>query len=67
MKNTPGEHLAQPIVDDPCGVAGGNLNGCINGNCSRKQGGYAYGSKATKFNFHHAIKVTEWKGAQKQK
>ena len=52
-------------VDDPCGVAGGNLNGCINGNCSSQQGGYGYGPKATKFNFDHTIKVTEWKRGTK--
>lgn len=47
-------------IDDPCGVAGGNLYGCVGGECSASQGGYGFGVKATEFKFHHNIQVTEW-------
>ena len=45
-------------VDDPCGVAGGNLKGCIGGHCMKNT--YGYGAKATDFKFHYQVKETEW-------
>ena len=45
-------------VDDPCGVAGGNLKGCIGGHCMKNT--YAYGARATDFKFHYQVKETEW-------
>ena len=44
-------------LDSPCGVAGGNINGC-NGTCIL--GGYNRGPKAEDFEFDHDFKVTNW-------
>lgn len=44
-------------VDSPCGVAGGNINGCFGGPCL---GGYGHGPKAETFQFKHEVKVTNW-------
>lgn len=46
-------------IDSPCGVAGGNLNGCSgDGRCPG--GGYSHGPKAEEFDFKHEIKITNW-------
>ena len=71
--NTPAHYLKHPWrapgsspVDDPCGVAGGNLHGCIGGKCAVRKGGYGYGIKATSFKFNYDVKVTQWKRGTQQ-
>lgn len=47
-------------VDSPCGVAGGNLHGCIGGECAHRKGGFGYGPKAEDVHFKHKAIVTNW-------
>ena len=58
MRNNPWFAPGSAHVDDPCGVAGGNLRGCIGGPCMKNT--YAYGARATDFKFHYQVKETEW-------
>ena len=51
---------AAPIAS-PCGVSGGNPNGCGGPKCGQKAGGYAFGIKAEETKFVHKIYTTEWK------
>ena len=48
-------------IDSPCGVAGGNIAGCVGGKCSFHKGGFGYGPKAEQTNFHYQFYVTTWK------
>jgi len=46
-------------IDSPCGVAGGNPDGC-DGSDICVGGGYGYGPKAEDFHFRHQKVVTNW-------
>ena len=48
-------------IDSPCGVAGGNINGCEGGKCNFKKGGYGYGPKAELQDFGYEFVVTTYK------
>ena len=51
---------AAPITS-PCGVSGGNHNGCLGGpKCGQDAGGFDKGPKAEDVNFVHDIYVTNW-------
>uniref|UniRef100_A0A7M5VCW4 Chitin-binding type-4 domain-containing protein n=1 Tax=Clytia hemisphaerica TaxID=252671 RepID=A0A7M5VCW4_9CNID len=48
-------------ISSPCGVAGGNPNGCIGGpKCGQDQGGFDKGPKAEDVDFPFHIHVTNW-------
>uniref|UniRef100_A0A7M5WWF6 Uncharacterized protein n=1 Tax=Clytia hemisphaerica TaxID=252671 RepID=A0A7M5WWF6_9CNID len=47
-------------IDSPCGVAGGNINGCIGGKCSQNRGGFGFGPKLVDVNMPYDFVVTEW-------
>jgi len=48
------------ILKSPCGVAGGNPNGCGGPKCAQDQGGFANGPKAEDVDFIHDLYVTNW-------
>uniref|UniRef100_A0A7M5UNI1 Uncharacterized protein n=1 Tax=Clytia hemisphaerica TaxID=252671 RepID=A0A7M5UNI1_9CNID len=54
---------AAPIYS-PCGVSGGNPNGCGALKCGQKTGGYGHGQRAKDVEFVHNISVTTWKRGQ---
>jgi len=47
-------------IPSPCGVAGGNLKGCIGGDCNLHKGGFGYGPKAKDVDFGYDFYVTNW-------
>jgi len=48
-------------IDSPCGVAGGNINGCEGGKCAFHKGGFGYGRRLEEIELPYEYHVTDWK------
>lgn len=58
--HTPWRAPGSAPIYSPCGVSGGNPDGCGAPKCGQKFGGYGHGLRAEEVEFVHPIYVTNW-------